>query len=204
MANFQRARPRLRTYRRSKHFSSWPAYWDILHHRRPKRRARTGFWMRCALGQTRMGSRGLLGRIVRITTTGDSAWNRDSGLRFCKPKVGSSNLSVSTILNTASEYQKNLVQSPQPMAKRSCFIPRGDHHGTRSESRKPKSAARKSGKSTSMVPERQSQTGKRSTAGRQYCGVAASPGGMHLSPWLIQVMGGCRCLPQPGAAGKIP
>lgn len=43
MANFRRVRPRLRTHNsasKNTHFLNWtPAWWDILFHRRPRRRA---------------------------------------------------------------------------------------------------------------------------------------------------------------------
>lgn len=38
MAGHRRARPRHRTYSRTKSMSSWPRWWDILHHNRPRRR----------------------------------------------------------------------------------------------------------------------------------------------------------------------
>jgi hypothetical protein len=37
--NHKRKRARVRVRYRSKSMSSWPAWWDILFHRRPKRRA---------------------------------------------------------------------------------------------------------------------------------------------------------------------
>lgn len=39
MAHHRRRRPRLSTHSVARDLNNWPAYWDILFHRRPRRRA---------------------------------------------------------------------------------------------------------------------------------------------------------------------
>ena len=37
--NFKRKKPKHRTYQKMRHMWSWPAWWDVVFYRRPKRRA---------------------------------------------------------------------------------------------------------------------------------------------------------------------